>query len=288
MAERHRGRDAGLARIDDAAVFGREPAQIEHLDLEVPARARKSRARSSRAARSSSFRPGQVCSLRLAPLISRMRGGEAGSFCRRSASLIVSLRLDPFDRELVVGIGDSPVRRGGCAAPCGSRVGLPGDLGDAIDLRARADRRPDRKTARAYRFLNSRFVELDLRHFLANGEVRHGVAALPGIRPALQSHGRWSLVPPAFSVGHLAELLEHFAGHLEGVIGGRHAAIDRLLQDDLLDVVGARSRLRSARRARAGGIPPICRARPWCRSPERAACGRRNAAASRPRTRRCG
>ena len=32
--------------------------------------------------------PGQVCSLRAAPLISRMRGGEAGSFCRRSASLM--------------------------------------------------------------------------------------------------------------------------------------------------------------------------------------------------------
>ena len=35
--------------------------------------------------------PGQVCSLRLAPLIRRMRDGVAGSFWRRSASLIRSL-----------------------------------------------------------------------------------------------------------------------------------------------------------------------------------------------------
>src|SRR5882672_4724274 len=35
MAERHRGRDASLARIDDTAVFGCEPAEVEYLDLEI-------------------------------------------------------------------------------------------------------------------------------------------------------------------------------------------------------------------------------------------------------------
>src|SRR6185437_7150758 len=35
MAQRLRGRDAGLAWVDDAAVFGGEPRQVEHLDLEA-------------------------------------------------------------------------------------------------------------------------------------------------------------------------------------------------------------------------------------------------------------
>ena len=88
MAERHRGRDAGLARIDVAAVFGRQPAQVEIFDFELRLSRRKSSRAIVPAGRSWTFRPGQVCSLRAAPLISRMRGGEAGSFCRRSASLM--------------------------------------------------------------------------------------------------------------------------------------------------------------------------------------------------------
>ena len=35
VAERHRGRDAGLARINYAAVLGGEAAQVEHFDLEA-------------------------------------------------------------------------------------------------------------------------------------------------------------------------------------------------------------------------------------------------------------
>src|SRR6185436_16327507 len=41
----------------------------------------------------------------------------------------------------------------------------------------------------------------------------------------------------------LSNLLEHFGGLAERVIADRHAAIDRLLQDDLLDVVGGEAAL---------------------------------------------
>ncbi len=36
MAERLRRRNAGLARVDDLAVFRREPAQVDDVRLETP------------------------------------------------------------------------------------------------------------------------------------------------------------------------------------------------------------------------------------------------------------
>ena len=75
MAERHRGRDAGLAGIDDAAVFRGEPAQIEDIDLEAVALRSTSRAMSA-SRNVFDISPGQVCSLRDEPLMMRMRDGD--------------------------------------------------------------------------------------------------------------------------------------------------------------------------------------------------------------------
>ena len=82
-----------------------EPAQIEKFDFEAAARASKI-SRAIVASRNVfDISPGQVCSLRAAPLIRRMRDGDAGSFCRRSAVLDPLARFDPVDRQIVVRIG---------------------------------------------------------------------------------------------------------------------------------------------------------------------------------------
>src|SRR3954471_3884137 len=58
----------------------------------------------------------------------------------------------------------------------------------------------------------------------------------------------------------LADLLEHRGGFPECVIAHRHAAIDRLLQDDLLEVVGGESALDQRRaHVHAEFLPPADR-----------------------------
>src|SRR5438128_12637484 len=49
--------------------------------------------------------------------------------------------------------------------------------------------------------------------------------------------------PPHWSLSGFPELLEHLAGLPKSVIAHRHAAIDRLLQNDLLDIVGREAAL---------------------------------------------
>ena len=87
MAERRGGGEAGLAGVDVPAVLGGEPAQVQVLDLDAGRVRRTSRAISV-SRKDLDISPGQVCSLRDEPLISRRRAGPAGSSWRiRAASI---------------------------------------------------------------------------------------------------------------------------------------------------------------------------------------------------------
>ena len=90
MAERHRRRDASLARMD---ARGRTrtvmQAEVEQIAPRCP-RLRRPRAPASTSRKVFDISPGQVWSLRGRPAISRMRERLAGSCCRRSASMIRS------------------------------------------------------------------------------------------------------------------------------------------------------------------------------------------------------
>src|SRR5258705_10360171 len=59
----------------------------------------------------------------------------------------------------------------------------------------------------------------------------------------LRKKRRRYLKPPHSSLSGFPELPEHLAGLPKSVIAHRHAAIDRLLQNDLLDIVGREAAL---------------------------------------------
>jgi hypothetical protein len=69
--------------MDVAAVFGGQKSSSSQCR---PGSAAKISRASMQSRHDFELSPEQVCSLRAAPLISRMRDGDAGSFCRRSAS----------------------------------------------------------------------------------------------------------------------------------------------------------------------------------------------------------
>src|SRR6266511_3692457 len=61
--------------------------------------------------------------------------------------------------------------------------------------------------------------------------------------PRIETTPHFASLMRATRLSGFAELLEHGAGLPEGMIAHRHAAIDRLLQDDFLDVFGREAAL---------------------------------------------
>ena len=190
MAERHRRRDAGLARMDDCRPYSDARwlrSSTSHFEA---ARASRSTRRASRrrAGTSSTSRPGRSgrCARRRRSI--RMRDGEPRRFWRLLGGVEPAARLQPLDRQLKLGIREAAPRAARARALAVVEVVLPRDL----DRRRRSGRRP----------LRSRVVEPlpESRRELRAVE-RDAPLSLPNSRTAGPARHRPTLLPRFRRVG---------------------------------------------------------------------------------------
>ena len=171
MAQRHRGRYAGLAWVDRAAELGRRTAEIEDLDMVAGER-------SDRALRQLDQSPG-LRHLARAGMLGSRRAVDEQDACGTVGVVVQALRLhdrvtrrEPVDRKLVVRVGEAWAGLAGVRRLAAVRIGVPGRRRDRVQLLCQ--RREGRiGEARPEALLENLARQLGRRHALANVWVWH-------------------------------------------------------------------------------------------------------------------
>ena len=171
VAERHRGRDAGLAGMNLPAEFRRQPRQVEDIDRE------------------SHFDEHRLGELDQPPALRHLAG--AGMLAARRAVddeharlrgriVVAPLRFknglaggEPVDRDFIVRIGKARSRLAGQRRFSRMAVGVPRGRDDGVEF---ALQRPEGRIDEAAAIALLEFLarQFDGRHSLANVRLRHG------------------------------------------------------------------------------------------------------------------
>ena len=129
MAQRRRRGEARLARMDAASIFGGEPRQVEHFNLNVAsgrdhlARDLDETPRLRHLARTGVLGAGRAVDQEDAQ-------GEALVLVTGLGRLHRLMRVVPVDGEIVVRVGEVRAGLAGARALARMRIGVPGGLGD--------------------------------------------------------------------------------------------------------------------------------------------------------------